>query len=206
MLELLRDGHGVEPWAPTGQLEQIRHGDGEFLAAVDLNRAELSRRRRHRMGSVTRRPILEVLLSLPRGVAVPLALLSAQAHRTVANLPAGVVDIADDQVCVLLEPALSLRSAGVIASTWKAGLRRSASFASYCARYVVVDAAPRRVSRAAMEAATMEARFYGVGLAVHRDGELDWLVSPAPFDVERFTASSWLMAERLLDELPAASL
>lgn len=198
MLELLRAGRGLESWAPTGEISLSCLDGVNVLTAVEPDPDEVERRRQHGLRALTNRRALQVLLSLPPGVAVPLDLLSAPDQRTVRSLPAGVVDLRYGTVSVEAKPALWLRSVGLVARTWKQGLRRSGPFAPYCARYVVLDAGRTRVDS---QVAAIEARFYGVGLAVHEDGALSWLVSPAPFIADRFTAASWLMAERLTNAL-----
>lgn len=198
MLELLRDGYGVEPWAPTGEVVRLRFDGDEILLAVNREAEEISRRRQHGLGALTHRRALQVILSMPRGVAVPLDLLRSADQRVLDALPPGVVEMNEADARVLLSPAVSLLSVGLIGRTWKQGLRISSRFASYCARYIVLDG--RRL-HSDTTLATIEARYFGVGLAEHRDGCLNWLVSPAPFQADRFTAASWLMAERLTEAL-----
>jgi hypothetical protein len=194
VLEILRDGRGVEPWAPTGDIARVFFGADEVLVGVSLDDDEVRRRQRHGLDVITNRRVLQLLLSLPAGVAVPATFLREKDLRLLQRLPAGVVEISDGEVRVVVSPALQLSSVGVVASTWKQGLRLASPYAAYCARYVVLTRG-LRASEAPL--ATLEARYYGLGLAEHKDGRLEWLVSPAPFQADRFTAASWLMAERL---------
>lgn len=194
MLELLRHGHGVESWAPTGDVARVFFGGDNILVAVEYDFDEVERRRQHRLAPITNRRALHLLLSLPQGVAIPVAFLREKDLLTLQAMPAGVVDINDSEVRVVVSPALQLSSVGVVAATWKQGLRLASPYASYCARYVVLTREQRPAGSAL---AALEARFYGIGLAEHRDSCLDWVVSPAPFEADRFSAASWLMAERL---------
>ncbi len=201
MLEILRDGRGVEPWTPTGDIARVFFGGDEILVAVSLDDDELRRRQHHGLDVITNRRVLQLLLSMPAGVAVPTTFLREKDLRLLRSLPAGVVEISDEEVRVVVSPALQLSSVGVMATTWKQGLRLASPYAAYCARYVVLTRG-LRASEAPL--ATLEARYYGLGLAEHRDGRLDWRVSPAPFQADRFTAASWLMAERLTAALHGA--
>jgi len=194
MLELLYNGRGVEPWVPTGDVAQVTVASQAILAAISMDAAEVDRRHRLGVRPVTNRRVLELVLAMPAGVAVPLDCFRPADQRLLGAQQAGVVACERGHVQALLQPALSLRSVGVVAATWKQGLRQSSRFAAYCARYVVLDGL---LGSDQVDSAAMEARFYGVGLAVHRDRSLDWLVSPAPFPFGRYTAASWLMAEQV---------
>ena len=194
MLELLRDGRGVESWTPTGDIARVCFAGDDILVAANHHKDEVHRRRRHGLGVITNRRVLQLLLSIPGGVAVPTVFLREKDLRLLQRLPPGIVEISDDEVRVVVSPALQLSSVGVVATTWKQGLRLSSPYAAYCARFVVLS---RGLRTSDAPLATLEARYYGLGLAEVRDGRLDWLVSPAPFQVDRFTAASWLMAERL---------
>jgi hypothetical protein len=196
VLDLLRHGSGAEPWTPTGEVARARLEGAELLLAVERDPQEEERRRRVGLGVITSRRVLEFVLTLPRGVAIPRSFLREEDLRLIYALPRGVVDVSDAEVKIRLMPVISLLSVGVVARSWRAGLRSSSSYAAYCARYVVLDRA-----RSDTQMAAMEARYLGVGLAVRRDRGLDWLVSPAPFPSDRFTASSWLMAERVAGTL-----
>lgn len=198
MLELLRHGSGAESWTPTGEVTRTRLDDVELIVAVHRDMEELERRRRVGLGVVTSRRVLEFVLAFPRGVAIPSSFLREEDQRLIHSLPRGVVQVSEDEVRVCLTPLVSLLSVGVVARSWKAGLRISSSYAAYCARYVVLEG-----TRADTQTAALEARYLGVGLAQHRDGELAWLVSPAPFPADRFTPASWLMAERVAGALQA---
>lgn len=196
MLEILRAGRGVDPWAPSGAVSSVPLDGQEILAAVNLNRDEVERRSRHGLVALQHRRALQLLLSIPRGVNVPLSLFRSADRRLLAAMPPGAVELDRCTVSAALRPALSLLSVGVVASTWKQGLRATSRFASYCERYVVLRQRRRLVNPAV---AAVEARYYGVGLALHHDEELEWLVSPEPFHADRFTAASWLMAERITE-------
>lgn len=203
MLELLRDGHGVESWSPAGDIARISFAGDDLLVAVDRDDSELARRRSHRLGVLTDRRALRVLLTLPRGVAVPTSFLTERDLRVLHSLPSGILELTDTDVRVVIAPAVSLFSIGVVARTWAQGLRISSPYAAYCARYVVLDR-PHGPRTPPIEAAAMEARYLGVGLATHRADRLDWHVSPAPFEADRYSESSWLMAERFTAALSVA--
>jgi len=170
-----------------------------LFAELEVDAREFERRRGVGLGAVTDRQVLQGLLSLPPDTALPVSLLSSSARRALARMPAGVVEVRAAQVARLLRPALSLRSVGVMATSWAAGFGVVAEFASHCTRYVVVPGRPRGRRRDLDEVA-VEARYYGVGLAVF-DDDLEWLVGPREFVPERFTAGAWLTTERMLEAL-----
>lgn len=198
MLDLLRRGRGAESWVPAGELGTLCFDHDEFMVAVERDNDELARRRHHRLGALHNRRALQVLVSLPTGVAVPATFLRSADLRMLRALPAGVVEVDEVDVRVVLRPAVSLLSVGVVARTWKQGLERVSPFASYCARYVVLEGGLHQQDRGFSVA---EARYFGVGLALHRGDAVDWLVSPARFQASRFSPASWLMAERLTAKL-----
>lgn len=202
MLDLLRDGCGTESWVPAGELGSLRFDRDEIMVAVERDDDELARRRHHGLGALPNRRALQVLLSMPTGVAVPVTFLRSADLRLLLSLPTGVVDLDGTDVRVALRPAVSLLSVGVVARTWKQGLEGVSPFASYCARYVVLDGGRDQQARGFCVA---EARYFGVGLAVHRGGAVDWLVAPAKFQATRFSPASWLMAERLTAKLWASA-
>lgn len=194
MLELLRAGHGVESWAPTGDITEVELGGSRTVVATDVNSVERERRKALGVDAFEDRRALEVLLSMPGDASVPLTLFSASQQRVLRSLPSWVVERSGDHVRRVLSPPVSLLSAGFESSTWRQGFRKSASLASHCARYVVVNTA-NQAEDLVLE--TLEARYYGVGLAVLNDAGLEWLVSPAPFNADWFSASAWLMTEQV---------
>lgn len=200
MLDLLRAGQGVESWVPTGEVAQLELAGTPVVVAVDRNKVEGQRRQVAGLGSIEDRRALDVLLSMPGDASVPWSLFAPWQQRVLRALPAGVVERSGSQVRRMLKPPVSVLSAGFLASSWEQGFRRSAVLASHCARYVVVDS-PKDPGGLVVEA--LEARYYGIGLAAVRRGRLDWLVSPAPFEAEWFSASAWQMAEHVWAALRA---
>lgn len=198
VLELLARGQGVEPWVPHGKVSWVPLDGHQVMAEIVRSASETRRRKHVGLRAVLDRRVLRVLASLPWGVAVPVDWLDVSDRKLLRRLPRSVVDWSDSSVQVLLRPAVELLSVGVVARSWQDGLKRSAAFAPYCARYVVLTECRRRQD---LSWAQSQARFYGVGLAVCRDDELDWRVAPAPFRADRFTAASWLMAERVTEAL-----
>lgn len=194
MLDLLPVGHGVESWSPTGELSWATVSGQDLIVAVQRNHGEMGRRRDSGLGPVLDRRLLRLLLAIPQGVPMPGDLFSATERRLLRGQPSSIVHWHGSAVTVLLRPVVSVLSVGVVAPRWSLGLRRTSPFASYCARYVVLDTR-RRIVDTSWEQA--QARFYGVGLAIHAPGALEWAVAPARFRAERFTASSWLMSERI---------
>jgi len=194
VLELLLAGRGVESWVPTGEIAQVELAGTRVVVAFDRNDAECERRQSAGLESFEDRRALEVLLSMPGDASVPLSLFAPSQQRVLRSLPESVVERSGGQVRQVLNPPLTVLSAGFEAATWKQAVRRSAMLASYCARYVVVNPT-KKPGDLVLEA--LEARYYGVGLAALKDGSLDWLVSPAPFNADWFSASAWMMAERI---------
>jgi hypothetical protein len=198
MLELLSVGGGLEVWRPQGDVSWLHLGASRLIAAVQPDEAELRRRGQHGLRAVKNRRLLATLVTLPSGVAVPWNLIQPRDRVVLEGQSESIVERLGEDVTVVLRPALKLLSVGAVASSWRRGLRLTSPFASYCARYVVLSASSKRRDTAWAET---EARFYGIGLAELGRGGLRWRVAPAPFTATRFTAASWLMAERVLDGL-----
>lgn len=176
----------------------VRLGGSELLVEVRRAESEIQRRQAQRLSPVLSPRVLRVLAALPAGVAIPDDLLDASDSRLLRGLPESVVEWCGSSVRVVARPAITLVSIGAVAATWQRGLSMTGPYASYCARYVILDGL-----RGLRDVpwATAEARFYGVGLAVRADNGLDWKVAPAPFHAERFTGASWLMAEQVAEAL-----
>lgn len=111
-------------------------------------------------------------------------------------LPEGIVERSAADVRVVLAPTIALAGVGVVASTWEQGLSRSRPYAMHCARTVVLYGSGA-AGATEITCAALEARYLGVGLAIHQEGRLDWLTPPVPFQAGRFSPVVWPMLERL---------
>lgn len=190
MLDLgLVDLHASPP-----HVARIPVGGTEIVVSFHRDEAETDRRCRHHLAPVTDRRVLALLLTLPEGVAVPWSFLAEADRRLVEQLPEGIVKRTAADVRVVLTPTISLAGVGVVASTWEQGLSRSSPFASHCARTVVLYGS-RAAGATEKTCAALEARYLGVGLAVHHGGRLGWLTPPAPFQAGQFSPVTWLMLD-----------
>ncbi|MCK9895234.1 hypothetical protein [Frankia sp. AgB32] len=154
---------------------------------------ETARRTQAGLGAVTDVPVLEMLLGLPHGLPVPPGALSDRDRRALAAAPAGCADHGPDGIVRQARPPLTPALAVVSAIRgWRAGLEQAGRYAPFCARAVVVPRAPRDLL-----AACVEADFYGVGLVVVSESEVDVLVTPEPYRARRVTARRWWLAEQV---------
>ncbi len=168
------------------------------LLEMDPVLDEIERRAAVGLSSILSMRLLEALRDLPADLPVPRDSLTAETLKVLSTSPAGCVEFVDECVVRLAVPPVQIVSAGVCASSWQEGLRQASQFASYCTRYAVMTS-----DRFDEETASMEARFYGIGLAAMVDGpeSFAWLVAPETFRPSRETAESWHFSECALEAL-----
>jgi len=156
---------------------------------VDLHEHE--RRQATGLGAVTSERLLDVLMSLPMGMAVPVDSVDESSRRVLGRAPAAVVDEVDGEFVRLVRRPIAVESVLMTGGTWRAAQAAISCFAAHCQRTVrlpVVDVDP--LLRA-------EAEHLGVGIAsIHGD----LLVAPRPFVARRFTSYGWWFTERLYEQ------
>lgn len=166
------------------------------LLELDPVLDELERRAAVGLSSILSRSLLEVLCELPVDLPVELQRLSESQIRVLRKAPPGCVEFSEGHIIRRAVPPVRVVSAGVCASTWADGLRQASQFASYCTRYAVLTSPSFDE-----DAAVMEARFYGIGLATMTRGaeSFEWRLAPETFVATRETVASWHFAETALD-------
>lgn len=194
-VETLRD---VDVAAPTSLLIAADARRTRALLEVEPVLDEIERRAAIGLGAISSAAVLGALRQLPVDLPIPVTTVTPSVVKTLRLAPEGCYDVDGTSIIRRAVPAVRVVSAGVCTSTWGEGLRQASQFASYCSRYAVVSA--RAFDR---DAAMIEARYYGIGLAT-MTGSADsfrWLVRPAPFCPTRQTAASWQFAETALEAL-----
>lgn len=187
--------------APSGYSDATLH--------LDIDATEHQRRQDAGIGPVIGHGFggLDTLMTLPHGLPVPVAALTARQRAYVRNAPAGICTVEDGQVtrhairpCRVALATVRARHAGRLA------LDSASRFAPFCARQVVIE---RRPPRAADMAETLiEFGFYGIGVVLEADGGTEMLVEPRPWRPMRHTPAGWWFAEtayrQFLEHLPVA--
>jgi hypothetical protein len=158
--------------------------------AYRLDHAEVARRREHQLGALTDLDVLDALMGLPVGMPVEQSSLTKAERALVDRLPAGVVEHRGEQLVRLAAAPLSVQSAVVAARNWKTGLKQAGRFAPFCVRAILLPAVPADVSELQTQAS-----FFGVGVGVSVEGQMQLLVEPAPYEQTRHTPAQWWFAE-----------
>ncbi|GAA3604247.1 hypothetical protein GCM10022419_106130 [Nonomuraea rosea] len=166
------------------------------LLHYEPDQIEIERRRRTGPAAITSPDALRVLLDLPVNAPLPLSAVERAASDALHRLPNGAIHM--DQGCVtrLAVPPIKACLAVVPTRSWRVGLERAGRFAPFCARAMLLSAPPRD-----LDVLRMEADFYGIGVIVDADGESHVMVPPAPFELRRFTAASWLFLEEAYQQI-----
>lgn len=156
---------------------------------IDLHEHE--RRAAAGLGAVTNERLLDVLLSLPTGFAVPVHAVDEDSRRVLGRAPVGVVDEVDGEFVRLVRRPVTIESVLTTAPTWRAAQASISCFAAHCQRTVrlpVEDVDP--LLRA-------EAEHLGVGIeSMHGD----LLVAPRTFVARRFTSYGWWFTEKVYEQ------
>lgn len=158
--------------------------------------AEWERRRRHGLGAIARLDVLDVLMDLPAGLAVPLRSIPAPERRLLRRIPAGVVVHRAGEAIRQLVPAVTPLLAIVPALEWQSGAAAASRFAVYCPRLVVLPRPPDD-----LEAVAWEASWYGIGVAVDGPEGVEIVVEPEPLTDWQPTPAGWAFSEILYGQL-----
>jgi hypothetical protein len=167
--------------------------------AYRLDHAEVARRQEHQLGALTDMDVLDALMGLPVGIPVERSSLTKAELALVDRSPAGVVEHRGEQLIRLAAAPLSVQSAVVAAKNWKTGLKQAGRFAPFCVRAMLLPAVPADV-----EDLQAQASFYGVGVGVSVDGQMQLLVEPATYARTRHTPAQWWFAEEAWRQIKAA--
>lgn len=163
-------------------------------AVVTVDAIEDQRRAGLGLVGVADLGLLDALMCLPVGEAIPVADLGPVASAHLRAAPAGCVEWLDGGTRVrrLLVPAATVELVVVRCGRWRSGLLRAAAFEPFATRVVLLERPPR-----ALHDIAWEADGAGVGLWVrHLDTEIVEVVAPAPFVRRYVKPAGWRFAER----------
>jgi len=168
-------------------------------AVVEIDADEHRRRAACGLGAVELLGLLDALMCLPYGAAIPVRDVGKVALWHLHQAPEGCVQWGGGEsgcnalVRRLLVPVASVPLVVVRAAGWRTGLRRAAQFEPFARRVVVLRRAGRGLGEYAWEADAA-----GTGLWVARPGsdQVDEIVAPARFTPRYFRPARWRFAER----------
>ncbi len=147
--------------------------DAYLLLCVD--ESEHQRRRAAGLNTVRDRDLLRLLSSLPHGEPVQVADLTDTERRGLRRLPRSVAEIAGGRVTRLAIPPVTIRLVIVTDDALDRGLDRASRFAPFAPRLLVLTQPTDDLAYA-----QVEARFYGIGLAIARADGAVMLAAPEP--------------------------
>ena len=186
----------------SGSLDVITRGAvtigaaGDAVVACDYT--EQARRRSAGLGAVTSLWLLDAVMTLPAGVPVRVADLSADVWASISAAPRGVAAVDGGWVTRLLSPPLTVVGAVVCGTGWRRSLQRAGRFTPFAQRLLVLEKVPP--SRL-----MWEAQVAGVGVWVLRDGQLAEICPPEPFTQRYWKPAGWRFAERAYSASLSAS-
>jgi hypothetical protein len=166
--------------------------DTEALICFKLDDGEHERRLHAEAGILSSPDVLELLLSLPIAMPVPVASLTARERDALISVPRGAVSVQNGHVTRHAVAPVTVTLALVVAQTWQRGLEVAGRFTPFCARAMVLHRHPRSVAEM-----RLQADFYGVGVILVDGQTAEVLVEPAPFERMRFTATGWWFLEHV---------
>lgn len=164
----------------------------QALVCYQLDDGEHARRRRVGAGEICSADVLELLLGLPLGMAVPITPLTCRERAALRLAPLGAVHVCDGQVTRYAVAPVAVELALVAARSWRHGLELAGRFTPFCARAMVLRRRPADLAELQLRAG-----FYGVGVIVANDRITEVLVEPVPFQRVRFTAAGWRFLENV---------
>lgn len=171
---------------------KVRIFDTTATMVYRCNGAEQERRHNIGLSDLKSMELLDVLLDLPAGVAVPRSSLSSSVLRVLHRAPGGVVRMDNTSVTRLASPVVTPVLAIVYASRWREGLERATEFASYVPRMYVVPETPANSTEALAEAS-----YYGVGVAVGPRSAPTIVLEPEPLLDWQPTTAWWWFCEQV---------
>ncbi|MFD8105333.1 hypothetical protein [Streptomyces microflavus] len=177
---------------PDGLAKVVPVLGTEALFFYRMDDAEHERREAVGAARLDRMHPLEVLLNLPVGLPVPLASLEKQERRAVHALPCGAADRDRRTVTRRAVRPLHVDLAVVRATGWKRGLEEAGRFAPYCRRAILLTRRPAGISEA-----LAEADFYGIGVFLISDEEVEMVLEPRDYRPLRHTAAAWSFVEEM---------
>lgn len=169
--------------------------------AFQRDAVEIARRAAVGLGSIAQRDVLDALMNLPMGLPVAVGELTDRERRLLRRAPRGAVEEDAGHILRHAVAPISVRFAMIAARSWREGLVKAGRFAPFCARSMLLPAAP-----ADLDDARMQASFYGIGIYVFAFGRLETLADPEPYVRRRHSSAQWWFAEEIYRQVPAAPI
>lgn len=176
---------------PGGARAAEARGD----AVVAVNTAEHDRRAAVGLGAVTNLALLDRLLCLPLGQWVRRVDLTDRERVELRRAPDGVVEVSDTGLRRVFAPAAAVPLVIVAAGSWRSGLRRTAAFAGYASRVLVLHGRHRQLG-----SKLWEADFFGVGVWRATATGVEQLVAPEPWRQMYVKPAGWAFRERAYEQ------
>lgn len=173
-------------------METVRLFGTTARVAYRTDKIEHARRRQADLGHLDSMELLDILMDLPAGSAVPTASVGTASLSLLRRAPEGVIGFAASSVTRLVRPVVTPLLAVVHAREWHDGLERASRFAAYCPRLVVVRELPPD-----SEQALAEASFYGIGVAVGARSAPTVVLEPEPFLDWQPSVAWWHFTEQV---------
>ncbi|MFJ9598300.1 hypothetical protein ACIRS3_36865 [Streptomyces virginiae] len=178
------------------KLQAVNAFGVQAVVAYRRDAVECKRRATVGMTPLTRPDVLDLLMGLPEGEAVPVTSLSGPERRALKATPKGAVAQSDQTVTRQAVQPLRIDLAIVPGRGWESAMEKAELFTPFCARAVLVERPLRR-----KDDAILQADFYGIGLLALVGNELDMLVPPRPFVKRRHTVAGWKFLEDMHTQL-----
>lgn len=178
----------------------ITHGNRQVIAAMEIDRTEIARRRALGIGAITDTALLHGLWLLPHGIECPLS--SEHDHKADRIRDAPYAAIADGNLFVrTYQPPGTVRAVAVADRSIPSGARRVHPWVSTIfERWIVLREPPKRMSAIAGRLTSM----HGIGvIAANADSGAAAMVirQPAPPVVGIPHVYRWWIAEVVWDAL-----
>ncbi|MFF3578642.1 hypothetical protein [Streptomyces mirabilis] len=168
----------------------------QAVVAYRHDTVECERRAAEGTPPLIRPDVLDLLMGLPVGEAVPVSSLSPPERRALKAVPKGAVIQSNGTVTRQVVHPLRVDLAIVPGRGWESAMEKAELFTPFCARAVLVERPLRR-----KDDAMLQADFYGIGLLALVGNDLDVLVPPRPFVKRRHTVAGWKFLEDLYVQL-----
>ncbi|MEU5742028.1 hypothetical protein ABZ784_29055 [Streptomyces tendae] len=170
------------------------HGYSGATLHLTINPTEHHRRQQADLGPVTNWSILDTCMTLPHNEPLPWRSLSPRHQEDVHRAPHGVFHLGGPHqqtvTRLLLRPCRIERATVRAATASATALAKTTQFAPMCERSLIITRRPRTPDT------LIEFGYWGVGLYLDHDGELETLVEPAPWRPQRHTPAAWRFTER----------
>lgn len=158
-------------------------------AALCFDRGEAGRRAAVGMGPVRSLTLLDVLLGFPLGVRVQVADLSEREARILGEASEGCLASDGHSVARTVRVPATVAAALVRGTRWGMAMRRTAAFAAFAQRIIVLPREPKSVE-------VLEARLVGVGIwEEDAEGARREHLAPEVFVPNYVKAAGWRFAE-----------